>query len=340
MPFPGRVYTGPRMMRILFRRADGSLDLSLREEAISAALADPRGLLWIDFFDEPDETCERIMRDIFHFHPLAIDDALRESHVPKLDDWDAYLYLVLHAVSFDASAEEQLATHELDIFAGATFVVTHREHAIEPLEHVWDSCGRDERVMGRGAARLLYHLVDEVVAGHMPVVDSIDAEMEVIEERILSAVAPAPLSQVLRIKRSLLHLRRIVAPQRETLNRLARDEIAAIGREDRIYFRDVYDHLVRLYDITEGLRDLAAGMLDTYLSVVNNRMNEVMKTFTLITTLFMPISFVTGFFGMNFFTPQSPPPGWTARIVFGAVCAAVVLVPFLMYTWLRRRRWV
>jgi magnesium transporter len=182
--------------------------------------------------------------------------------------------------------------------------------------------------------------VDEVVASHMPVVDSIDVEMDRIEERILAAAAPSALPQVLKIKRALLHLRRIVAPQRETLNRLARDEIAAIGREDRIYFRDVYDHLVRLYDITEGLRDLAAGTLDTYLSVINNRMNEVMKTFTLITVLFMPISFVTGFFGMNFFTASDPPPAWTSRVVFAAVCAAMVLVPFLMFVWLRRRRWV
>jgi magnesium transporter len=337
--FPAPLYFR-RMMRILFRRADGSFDTALGEAGIPAALGEPGGLLWIDFLDEPDAVCERMMRDVFHFHPLAIDDALRESHVPKLDDWDRYLYLVLHAVSFDAAAVDQLATHELDIFAGANYLVTHREHAIEPLERVWSSCIKDQRVMGRGAARLLYHLVDEVVASHMPVVDSVDVEMDSIEERILSAAAPSALPQVLKIKRALLHMRRIVAPQRETLNRLARDEIAAIGREDRIYFRDVYDHLVRLYDITEGLRDLAAGMLDTYLSVINNRMNEVMKTFTLITTLFMPISFVTGFFGMNFFSPESPPPGWTSRIVFGAICAAIVLVPFLMFLWLRRRRWV
>ena len=194
--------------------------------------------------------------------------------------------------------------------------------------------------MGKGAGRLLYHLVDEIVAGHMPVVDAIDEEMDRIEEAILSSPGPRSLPAVLRIKRALLHLRRIVAPQRETLNRLARDQLSAIPSQERVYFRDVYDHLVRLYDIVEGLRDLAVGALDTYLSVINNRMNEVMKTFTLITTLFMPISFVTGFFGMNFFSPESPPGGWTGRIAFGAICAAVVLVPALMYAWLRRRRWV
>jgi magnesium transporter len=328
------------MTRIIKRRGDGTFDRSLGPQDITAALADPEGLIWVDFFDEPDESCERTLRDVFHFHPLAIDDALRESHVPKVDDWGTWLYLVLHAVDFQPTADPQLASRELDIFVGANFIVTHRDLAIGPLDRVWDACPADERMMGRGAARLLYHIVDEIVAGHMPVVDTIDEEMERIEELILSNGGRATLPEILRIKRSLLHLRRIVAPQRETLNRLARDEFTAIPPADRVYFRDVYDHLVRLYDIAEGLRDLASGSLDTYLSVINNRMNEVMKTFTLITTLFMPITFLTGFFGMNFFTASNPPAAWTGRAVFWVICALIAVVPFLMFLWLKRRRWV
>ena len=326
------------MIRITYRRGDGAVDSAFGVDGIAGVLGDPAGLLWVDFLDEPDESCERILRDVFHFHPLAIDDALRESHVPKLDDWESYLYLVLHALVFDPAADAQLSTRELDIFAGPHYIVTHRDQEIEPLDHVWAACPKDERLMGRGAARLLYHIVDEVVAGHMPVVDAMDEEMERIEELILSDPGPSTLPEVLRVKRSLLHLRRIVAPQRETLNRLARDELSVIDKEQRVYFRDVYDHLVRLYDIAEGLRDLAAGALDTYLSVINNRMNEVMKTFTLITTLFMPISFITGFFGMNFFTASNPPAAWTGRAAFIAICAAMVLVPGLLYLWLRKRR--
>jgi magnesium transporter len=328
------------MRRILYRRGDGSIDASLGADDIPAALADPAGLLWVDFIDETDESCRRVLADVFGFHPLAIDDALQESHVPKLDDWDAYLYIVLHAIAFDPGAEEMLSTQELDIFAGPRYLVTHREQAIEALDHVWTDCVRDGRVMGRGAGRLLYHLVDEIVAGHMPVVDTIEEEMERMEETILSSPGPSALPQVLRLKRALLHLRRIVAPQRETLNRLARDELSVVAAGERVYFRDVYDHLVRLYDIVEGMRDLAAGALETYLSVINNRMNEVMKTFTLITTLFMPISFITGFFGMNFFSPSSPPEAWTGRAAFIAICAAVALIPCAMFIWLKRRRWV
>jgi magnesium transporter len=328
------------MQRILYRRSDGSLDGSLAMTDVPALLALPGGLLWIDFKDEPAETCGPLLAEIFHFHPLAIDDALQESHVPKVDDWDTYLYLVLHGIGFHPTTERMIGTQELDIFVGPHYIVTHHEGALEPLEKVWSECGRDPRVMGRGAARLLYHLVDDIVAGHMPAIDSLEGEMERIEELILAASGPAVLPQVLRIKRALMHLRRIIAPQRETLNRLARDEFGVIPTEARVYFRDVYDHLVRLYDIVEGLRDMASGALDTYLSVVNNKMNEVMKTFTLITTLFMPISFLTGFFGMNFFTPEAPPGGWTGRIAFGLICAFIVLIPCLMFLWLKRRRWL
>ena len=129
-----------------------------------------------------------------------------------------------------------------------------------------------------------------------------------------------------------------VSPLLESAGKLWSGRVPMVCEGNREYFRDVYDHLVRLYDIAEGLRDLAAGALDTYLSVINNRMNEVMKTFTLITTLFMPITFVTGFFGMNFFTASNPPAAWTGRIAFIGICAAMVLVPGLLYLWLKKRR--
>ncbi len=124
------------MMRIMHRRADGTMDSSLDEGSLTGALADPAGLTWVDFLDEPPEACTRVLAGVFHFHPLAIDDALRQSHVPKVDDWDSYLYLVLHAIRFDAAAEQILRTMELDIFAGPNYVVTHREDKLEAVDRV------------------------------------------------------------------------------------------------------------------------------------------------------------------------------------------------------------
>jgi magnesium transporter len=115
------------VLRILYRRGDGSIDSTFGAEGIPGALADPSGLLWVDFLDETDASCERVLLDVFRFHPLAVDDALRESHVPKVDDWESYLYIVLHALAFDPKADEQLTTMELDVFAGPNYIVTHRE---------------------------------------------------------------------------------------------------------------------------------------------------------------------------------------------------------------------
>jgi magnesium transporter len=152
----------------------------------------------------------------------------------------------------------------------------------------------------------MYLLTDDMATHYMDLVETLDNHIDDIEAEIFDRPKRDTVEKVFAIKRAVLYLRRIVAPQREVLNRLARDDIEMIDAKDRVYFRDVYDHYIRLYDIIEGVRDLVSGTLDTYLSVTNNRMNDIMKTLTVITTLFMPITFLSGFFGMNFFQPTHP----------------------------------
>jgi len=135
-------------------------------------------------------------------------------------------------------------------------------------------------------------------------------------------------------------MRRILLPQREVLNKMARDDYQVSDQKDRIFFRDIYDHLVRLHDVNESLRDLVGGAMDTYLSVINNRMNEVMKTLTVITTIFMPLTFVTGFFGMNFFAANPPYETWTTPIVFYGTLVLMLITPSIMFFWMRRSTWV
>jgi len=178
------------------------------------------------------------------------------------------------------------------------------------------------------------------VSDYMPAVEGIDETIDGIEDQVFLAPPATLPERIFTLKRSLLHLRRIIAPQREVLNKLARGDFAVVAPDDRVYFRDVYDHLVRMYDITESLRDLVGGVLETYLSVVNNRMNEVMKTLTLITTLFMPLSFLAGFFGMNFFAPATPLDAWTDKPAFLLAIVVMVVTPAIMYVWMRRRAWM
>jgi magnesium transporter len=327
------------MLRSLYFTQDGKLKTDLNQIDMAFALQDQAGLLWVDFEAVPDADTEPILHKTFGFHPLAIDDALHESHVPKLDDWGHYLYIVLHTVVFDQK-DQDVDTLELDIFVGKNYMVTHHDQPIEAVDRVWTAIQRDDRFLKNGADHLLYRLMDEIVTSFMPVVEQLDLSLDQIEDEIFGKYTPGTLEKLFSIKRSVLYLRRILAPQREALNKLARDQFEVIDERDRIYFRDVYDHLVRMYDITESVRELVSGALDSYLSVVNNRLNDVMKTLTIITTLFMPISFIASFFGMNFFQPVIPLGIWTRWPAFIITLLIMVLTPIAMFVWMRHRRWM
>jgi magnesium transporter len=175
---------------------------------------------------------------------------------------------------------------------------------------------------------------------YMPIIEKIDEEIDLIEDQVFDRPSSQTLARLFTLKRVLLAMRRILLPQREVLNKMARDDYQVIDRKDRIFFRDIYDHLVRLHDVNESLRDLVGGALDTYLSVINNRMNEVMKTLTIITTLFMPLTFVTGFFGMNFFAANPPQESWTLPTIFYGTLSLMLFTPVFMFFWMRRRTWV
>ena len=312
---------------------------NLSVDQFIAVLQDQDSMLWVDFENSLPEEDEPLLRQVFGFHPLAIDDALQETHIPKVDDWGSYLYIVLNAVDVLNSSDQHFEILELDVFLGRNFLVTHHDRPILAVDRVWSSLQREIRVNHWGADHLLYKLVDELASSFMHVVDALDDRIDETEALVFDRPAPDTLEQIFSIKRAVLQLRRIIGPPREVLNKLARDDSGVIDHQDRIYFRDVYDHMVRLYDISESIRDLVSGVLDTYLSVINNRMNDIMKTLTIITTLFMPISFVTGFFGMNFFEPVASLYGWTSGVVFVVTLLVMLLAPITMVSYMQRRGW-
>ena len=327
------------MIRSLYLTKDGILHEDLSMMDIAFALQDRDGVLWADFESTPPEEDEPILRKTFGFHPLAIDDALQESHVPKIDDWGEYLYIVLHAVALGEGESVSVTTLELDVFVGENYMVTHHDQVLEVVNRVRTLMVRDPRQLKNGVDHLLYRLTDEIVASYMPVVEKLDLNIDQLEDKIFGKPDTDTLERIFAVKRAVLYLRRIVDPQREVLNKLARDDYEVIDARARVYFRDVYDHLVRLHDIIESVRDLVSGTVDTYLSMTNNRMNEIMKTLTLITTLFMPISFIASFFGMNFFQPVIPLDVWTHWGSFILTLLAIALTPIGLYAWWRRRGW-
>jgi magnesium transporter len=325
------------MIRSLYRTQDGNFRTDLKPDEIGAALQDAHGLLWLDLASEPPEVCEPILRETFGFHHLAIEDALQQSHVPKMDDWTDYLLVVLHAVALNRD-NAQLDSLELDAFLGKNYIVTYSERPIPAVERVWATCQRDERCLNSGPDHILYLLANDMVDGAMSVVKEMDKTIDRIMDSIFHRPTPDTLEQVFTLKRAVLHMRHTLFPQRKVFNKLARDDYAVIDARDRAYFRDVYDHLVRLYEINESLRDLVIAALDTHLSVVNNRMNESIKTLAAVAALFMPVSFLAGFFGMNFFGPAVPLHGLMGTPALALTLTVMTLSLVGMYVWIRRHR--
>lgn len=329
------------MIRSIFYQPGKPLQTDLTLASLQKVFRAQKGVLWIDFCGETPEICQPMLES-FGFHPLAIDDALQETHSPKIDDWGNYIYVVLNYMHMNGTDKDQWGTEidELDVFLGLNYVVTHHDHQLPEIDETLASIQRDQRPFQEGADHLLYKIIDNVVMNYMPVIERIDEEINEIEDQVFDRPTSGTLEQLFALKRVLLAMRRILLPQREVLNKLARDDYAVIDRKDRIFFRDIYDHLVRLHDLNETMRDLVGGALDMYLSVINNRMNDVMKTLTIITTLFMPLTFVTGFFGQNFFEPLGMMKAWTTPLAFLIMLIVTVTLPIGMYTWMRRRTWV
>jgi magnesium transporter len=321
--------------------SEGEIRINVNTSQYPEWIKNPENLLWVDISGEPNREIESILLDDFNFHPLAVDDALVETHIPKVDDWTDYLYLVMRIVLLLEDREDlEIETPELDVFLGSNYLVTYHKIPLTIIDTIWQMCQRDSRTLAKGTGNLFYQIADELINQYMPIMERIDELSDQIEDEVFDNPKPMVLNKIFSLKRALLELRRALIPQREVFNKLARKDFAIIRDQDQVYYRDVYDHMVRLQEINEGLRDLISGALETYLSVVNNRMNEVMKTLTVITTLFMPLSFLTGFFGMNFFQAAIPLKIWTGKLVFGLVLAGMIGIPFGMYLWMRRRNWM
>lgn len=331
------------VVRALFRDGSGEMHLDWPIERLSEAIQDAGGTLWLDIEDavgEPSPLAEHLLRDVFHFHPLAVEDALRESHIPKVDDWDDYLYLVFHASRVDPTSDD-LCLQELDVFLGPNYLVTYHEGPLPFLTEGRQAIEHDPRDrMKHGADHLLFRFLDRSVDQSLEAIEDLDERIDRVQDEVMERMDPHNLQQIFRIKRSAIQLQRTFSPQRDVLNRLARDPFRVVKEEHRIYFRDVYDHVVRIHDISESLRDLIAGTLDTYLSVMSNRTNEIMKALTMVTVMCMPMSFITGFFGMNFFGQnlelEASLPKWG---LFLGSMVVMSLSPVAMVSYARRRRW-
>jgi magnesium transporter len=324
------------MIRTLFINSRKQKTTGLSTADLKTALSDPDGLVWISLESPTESEALSILKDLFEFHPLAIEDCLNTGYqTPKVDDFGSYLFIIVHAIHSN-DVENYIGTYEFNLFIGANYLVTLIQEANVPLlNDVWKRAERDERMLTHGTDFLAYGILDSIVDDYMPLLDQMDDDLEQLEDRVLDKPEPKLLDRLIDLKHHLIGLRRIISPQREVMNRLSRDEFPMIDRQSQIYFRDIYDHLVRYQDLIETLRDIVGGALDIYLNSTSLRMNEIMKALTIVSTIFLPLSFVAGVYGMNFdFMPELHSPA-AYPIVWGVFIA--IVTGMLLY--FKRRGW-
>lgn len=301
-------------------------------EAIRAALAQGEERAWIDLDSVGEDEARDVLSPI-GVHPLVIDDMVRETNRPKVDDYGEYLYLVVHSARWE-KGEDRPSMRELDIVLSPRVLVTYHDGSTRSVTEAGGILPRRPELLARSPAHLLHFLLDVLVDRYLPIMDCIAEDVDELEEQVFASNGREMYERIIRLKRGIAAMRRIVGPQRDTVLALTRDEFRAIPPELRPYLRDVYDRLARVSDLLDSFRDEITALLELHVSVVSNRLNEVMKRLTVIATIFMPLTFVTGYFGMNLKLPEFEVAHgeWLAIGVLAATAAATAL-------YLRVRRW-
>lgn len=305
-------------------------------EPLPQLLGREDGALWVDMTG-PTEDDLRALREIFHFHPLAIEDTLKQRQRPKLEEYEGYFFLTIHAAQAGRERDARLAWDEIDIFFGPRYVVTVHPHPTPAVEEARARLGHALPALRAEADYLLYTIVDTAVDTYFPVIDRVDAALERLEDQLFRKPTARTLDHIFALKRTLLQMRRVAAPLRDLLNGLTRRDEPMIRPQTLVYFRDVFDHLLRITDMIDTHRDLIAGALDIYLSVISNRLNEVMKVLTVVTAVFASLAVITGVYGMNFqraYPPFEWPHGFAAVLLGMAGVTAAMLALFRRQGWL------
>ena len=316
------------------RISDGDkLRLTQDPAEIHAAL-EAKQMVWVEL-QQKDHACDVLLAKQLELHPLTIEDIWATRSQPKLEEYETYLYLIVHGIK---STRGRIELIELDIVIGDHYVITHdTEHLTDGVRAELE---RSPKSLAKGPGWLAHQMLDSAVDRYMPVIDDLDVQIEQLENDVLRKAGtkqgPPILRKILRFKRMLLTLRRMSIHQREILLRLARGEFAVISKELMPFYRDVYDHFLRVNDLVESYRDLVTSALEAYLSVQSNRMNEIMKQLTLVATVMLPITFIAGVYGMNFKHMPELEQRWGYPAALGLM--AGIVVGALIWFW--RKGWI
>jgi magnesium transporter len=296
---------------------------------------DSPATVWIDL-EAPTEEELRLLEQPFSFHPLAIEDCLTPEHQPKIEDFGPYLFLIFRGIDF-AVTDEGFHTTKLAAFLGPNYLVTYHRIPLRSVTAVLSKYAHDETGnLFRGVDYLLYEILDHLIEFYFPVLEKLEDEIELVENRIFEQDDGGALDEILQLKRRVLEIKRAIAPHRELFGRIARSEFEEITPPTVVFYRDLYDSTYRLAEEADSYRDLLTGTLDAHISMTSQRLNEVMKVLTIFATIMLPLTFIVGVYGMNF--DYLPELHW--RYGYFAVWGVMIAVTAGLLLYFRRRGWL
>lgn len=297
---------------------------------------DKSSTTWINVDGIENTEILKDLGECFNVHPLTLEDILNTDQRPKLEDFENYIYIVLKMLSYD-EIEDEITSEQVSLILGKNYLVSLQESEGDIFDLIRERIRNGKgRVRKAGSDYLSYLLLDAIVDNYFTILEKVSEKIEGLEDEIVKSPTRETLNTIHNLKIEMLYLKKSVWPLREVVNKLERGELTLIKKSTSVYLRDIYDHTIQVIDTAETLRDMLSGMLDIYLSSISNRMNEVMKVLTIIATIFIPITFIAGIYGMNF--SNIPELGWSwSYLVFWIV---VLIIGVTMIIYFKRKKWL
>ncbi len=301
---------------------------------IKTMLFDEDAQIWVDLESPSPEEARSVLENIFNFHPLAIEDCINVTEQPKIDDYEKYLFSVIHALNF--SSEHKVQTLELNMFIGRNFLVTHHDQPLTAIKLTMDRIKKNVSAVAKASDRLTYTILDLLFDQYEPAIDALASDIAELEKDVLESRSKDILSDVLELKSEVRRFRQLVNPQREVIGRLSRGEFKLVRPHLLPYYRDLLDRLKRVSDLTEYYREALTNILQIHLNLQQMEVNRVIKILTVLATLSLPIVVITSFYGMNF--KAMPELQW--QHPYAWIALLTVLASGFIYWFLRRNRWL
>ena len=327
-----RPSTDPHLWSCYYGPTEG-IKQKLPVKEIGRALASGEGTLWVDIDTRKSEQVA-LLKDLFHFHPLAIEEAVNPESRVKLEEFDRYVLLIVRTIAFCETTDDpyDLDTVNISFFLGKNFLVTVHGADTNPVAATEELLQRKPELVAHGPARLMHAIVDQAVDAYFPIIDRLDEFMDSLEEKIYGTFDQNALREVFAVKRLVLSLRRHLAPERDALSVLTNRPSTLLTPDTQIYFRDIYDHVLRIYDALENFRDLLSSTLDSYLTQVSNRLGMATKALAVVATVTLPFVVVSGMWGMNFeHIPLHTNPHGFMILVFGQLALSLLILAGLRW---------